>query len=306
MSNISQFINVNNNKIEIHKKGNKGIPIIILTGMGCSFYEWYDVAESLSKSNRVIMFHRPGLGLSEIGTEDRNTQAVVSELNDMIRQFEFSESVILVGHSYGGLCAQHFAKVHPEQVAGVVLVDSTSVNLKELDDLDLPVLDEGDTDEIWMEKCYSYSLMKQEELKEKINPSLTEKQKQLPLDIQLRLINFLTTPSLYKAMYSETSNWKKDADVIKGMGKFPDIPLIVIGRDKEYNVKLGIIDGLPKCELRLLEEKWQELVTNQANLSNNSELIFAKESSHSIYVDRPDIIIESINRIIKIIHKPNV
>ena len=306
MSNISQFINVNNNKIEIHKKGNKGIPIIILTGMGCSFYEWYDVAESLSKSNRVIMFHRPGLGLSEIGTEDRNTQAVVSELNDMIRQFEFSESVILVGHSYGGLCAQHFAKVHPEQVAGVVLVDSTSVNLKELDDLDLPVLDEGDTDEIWMEKCYSYSLMKQEELKEKVNPSLTEKQKQLPLDIQLRLINFLTTPSLYKAMYSETSNWKKDADVIKGMGKFPDIPLIVIGRDKEYNVKLGIIDGLPKCELRLLEEKWQELVTNQANLSNNSELIFAKESSHSIYVDRPDIIIESINRIIKIIHKPNV
>ena len=306
MSNISQFINVNNNKIEIHKKGNKGIPIIILTGMGCSFYEWYDVAESLSKSNRVITFHRPGLGLSEIGTEDRNTQAVVSELNDMIRQFEFSESVILVGHSYGGLCAQHFAKVHPEQVAGVVLVDSTSVNLKELDDLDLPVLDEGDTDEIWMEKCYSYSLMKQEELKEKVNPSLTEKQKQLPLDIQLRLINFLTTPSLYKAMYSETSNWKKDADVIKGMGKFPDIPLIVIGRDKEYNVKLGIIDGLPKCELRLLEEKWQELVTNQANLSNNSELIFAKESSHSIYVDRPDIIIESINRIIKIIHKPNV
>ena len=303
MSNISQFIKVNNNKIEIHKKGNKGIPIIILTGMGCSFYEWYDITESLSKLNRVIIFHRPGLGLSEIGAEDRNTKAVVNELNDIMLQLELSEPVILVGHSYGGLCAQHFAKVHPEQVAGIVLVDSTSVNLKELDDLDLPVLDEGDTDKIWMEKCYSYSLMKQEELKEKINPAITEKQKQLPLDIQQRLINFQTTPSLYKAMYSEISNWKKDADAIKDIGKFPDIPLIVIGRDKEYNVEMGIMDGLPKCELRLLEEKWQELIEKQANLSNNSELIYAEESSHSIYADRPDIIIESINRIVKKIHK---
>lgn len=302
MSNISQFIKVNNNKMEILKKGNKGIPIIILTGMGCSFFEWHDVSESLSKSNRVIMFHRPGLGLSEISTEDRNTQAVVNELNDMIHQLELAEPVILVGHSYGGLCAQHFAKVHPEQVAGIVLVDSTSVNLRELDDLDLPVLDEDETDEIWLGKCYSYSLMKQEELKERVNPSLTEKQKQLPLDIQQRLINFQTTPSVYKTMYSEISNWKKDADVIKDLGNFPDIPLIVIGRDKEYNVKLGIMDGLPKCELRLLEEKWQELITNQSNLSNNSELIFAKGSSHSIYADRPDIIIESINKIVKIIY----
>ena len=289
--------------IEILKKGNKGLPIIILTGMGCSFYDWHEVTESLSKLNRVIMFHRPGLGLSEINTGERNTQAVVTELDDMMRQLELSKPVILVGHSYGGLCAQHFAKEHPEQVAGIVLVDSTSVNLKELDDLDLPVLDEGNTDDMWMEKCYSYSLMKHEELKEKINPSLTGIQKQLPLDIQQRLIIFQTTPSLYKAMYTEISNWKKDAGIIKELGKFPDIPLIVIGRDKEYNVKLGIMDGLPQCELRLLEEKWQELITNQANLSNNSELIFAKESSPSIYADRPDIIIESINKIVKKIHK---
>ena len=301
MSNISQFIKVNNNKVEIHKKGNKGIPIIIITGMGCSFYEWYDITESLSKTNRVIMFHRPGLGLSEIGAEERNTQAVVNELNDIILQLELSEPVILVGHSYGGLCAQHFAKVHPEQVAGTVLVDSTSVNLKELDDLDLPVLDEGEADEIWLKKCYCYSLMKSEELRRKVNPSLTEKQKQLPLDIQQCLIDFQTTPSVYKTMYSEISNWKKDADVIKDLGTFPDIPLIVIGRDIEYNVKLGIMDGLPKCELRLLEEKWQELITNQANLSNNSELIFAKGSSHSIYADRPDIIIEAINKLVLII-----
>ncbi|MEC5426085.1 alpha/beta hydrolase [Virgibacillus sp. C22-A2] len=303
MNNISRFLTVNNNKLEVHKIGNKGRPIIILTGMGCSFYEWYDVAESFGKSNRVILFHRPGLGLSEISSEVRNTKTAVNELNDIILQLELTEPVFLVGHSYGGLCVQHFAKEHPEKVAGIILVDSTSVDLKELDDLDLPILDEDETDEIWMEKCHSYSLMEQKELKKILNPSLTEKQKQLPLNIQQRLIDFQVNPFMYRAMYSEISNWKKDADNIKNLGKFPDVPLIVIGRDKEYNVRLGTMDGLPEWELKLLEEKWQELIMKQANLSKNSELIFATESSHSIYTDRPDVIIEAINKILKITYK---
>ncbi len=86
-----------------------------------------------------------------------------------MRQLEICEPVILVGHSYGGLCVQHFAIEHPERVAGVVLVDSSSIDLKELDELNLPVLDDGESDEIWMEKCHSYSLMEKEELRKILN-----------------------------------------------------------------------------------------------------------------------------------------
>lgn len=265
--------------------------------MGCSFYEWHSVAETLGNSYRVILFHRPGLGLSEIRSDTRNTQKVVSEINDMMCQLDLNEPIILVGHSYGGLCAQHFAKVYPEAVAGMVLVDSTSVDLKKLDDLNLPVLNKGETDIDWIEKCHSYSLMKPVELRELLNPSLTDKQRQLPYDMQQRLIEFQTSPFLYRAMASEIWNWKTDAEIIKYLGKFPDIPLIVIGRDKEYTIKLGTKDGLPEWELRLLEETWQELIVNQANLSKNSELTFAKDSSHSIYNDRPDIVIRSIRKI---------
>lgn len=294
MSEISEFLTINNNKIEILQKGKNGLPIIILTGMGCSFDEWYDVVEPLSKSNRVVMFHRPGLGESEIRNEVRSTQAVVNEINELMLLLGIFEPVLLVGHSYGGLCAQHFVKEHPKKVAGLVLVDSTSVELKVLDELDTPVLNEGSTDEIWAEKCGFYSLMNQDELREIINPILTKKQKQLPIDVQKRLINFQINPSLYKAMQSEISNWKQDAETIKNLGEFPNTPLIVIGRDKEHNIRVGTEDGLPESELRLLEEKWQELIMNQVKLSRNSKLILAQEASHSIHLDRPDIIIESI------------
>ena len=198
------------------------------------------------------MFHRPGLGKSEIRDEVRNTQAVVNEINELMILLEIVEPVVLVGHSYGGLCAQHFVKEHPEKVSGIVLVDSTSVDLKVLDELDLPVLNEGSTDENWIEKCGSYSLMDQEELREIINPTLTKKQEQLPLDVQQRLINFQINPSLYKAMQSEISNWKQDAETIKNLGEFPNVPLIVIGRDKEHTIRMGTEDGLPESGVKVI------------------------------------------------------
>ncbi|MDQ0268164.1 alpha/beta fold hydrolase [Cytobacillus purgationiresistens] len=295
---MSQLIEINQTKVEMLKRGNSGKPIFILTGMGCSFYEWYDVIDSLSKLNQVITFHRPGLGKSERGTAVRNADSVVSELSEMIRLLRVTEPVVLIGHSYGGLCAQYFTKRHPEKVAGLILVDSTSVDLKELDLLDLPVLDKNDTDEIWLEKCQSYSQKKEEELSDIINPVLTNNQEQLPIDIQQQLLDFQIKPNLYKAMLSEIDNWKVDAEIIKNKGDFPEVPLIVIGRDREHSIQMGILEGLPEWELRIFEGKWQELIMKQANLTQNSELLFANESGHSIHMDRPDLIIKAIERIL--------
>ena len=85
-------------------------------GMGSSFEEWYEVTEVLSKTNKIIMFHRPGLGESEIGHENRTTFQTVQEITCLLSELEIAEPILLVGHSYGGLCAQHFAKLHPHKV----------------------------------------------------------------------------------------------------------------------------------------------------------------------------------------------
>ncbi|PQD94450.1 hypothetical protein CYL18_14665 [Pradoshia eiseniae] len=55
------------------------------------------------------------------------------------------------------------------------------------------------------------------------------------------------------------------------------------------------MDGFPEGEIRLLEDKWEELIMKQAQISKKNDLIFAKESSHFIYIDRPDIIITAID-----------
>lgn len=295
---IRRCLSLSHQKIEVIIKGKTGSPILIVSGMASSFDEWYELTEALSKSNRVIMFHRPGLGKSELCGTKRNTQKVVNEMVEIIHKLHITEPVTLVGHSYGGLCVQHFMKQYPEKVLGVVLVDSTSVDFGVLDELDLPVMNEDSTDDAWLQKCLSYSTMKTDEIKSLIEPIiLTQKELSFPPEIQKRLLEFPLNPTLYKAMYLEISNWKHDAQVIKNMEVCPDLPLIVIGRDKEHCVSIGIREGLPETEITLLEDKWEQLIKEQIYLTKKSNLIFAKGSNHSVHLDRPDIIINSVKKI---------
>ncbi|UTE76730.1 alpha/beta hydrolase [Rossellomorea sp. KS-H15a] len=295
---INQLIKINDHKMEVLLKGNKGPLVIILTGMGCSFEEWYKVTQTLSKTYRVLTFHRQGLGQSEIGSGIQNTASTVRDLAEILHHLQIDEPFYLMGHSYGGLCVQHFAKVHPEMVAGVILVDSTSVDLKELEKLDLPVLNQ-DTDEMWIEKSLEYSTRSEQELLEILKPSINEKHCQFPKTIQQKLLDFQVNPLLFKAMASEIKEWTKDAEVIRSLGDFPDVPLIVIGRDKEYSIQSELDNGIPEWELRVFEEKWEELITHQSKLSLQGELVFASDSGHSVFLDRPDLIIECVHKMVR-------
>ncbi|MGD6968252.1 alpha/beta fold hydrolase [Rossellomorea vietnamensis] len=176
-------------------------------------------------------------------------------------------------------------------------MDSTSVDLKELDELDTPVLNE-ESDEAWIEKCLDYAKKDKEELREIIKPVLSEPHFQLPKDVQERLVDFQITPTLYKAMASEIQRWKKDTEIIKRLGEFPDVPLTVIGRDSEFTINAEMDSGIPLEELRIFEEKWKELIIKQGGLSPRSEVIFASNSGHSVYLDRPDLLVECIHRLI--------
>lgn len=293
---MKRLVQVNNKQMEILHRGQAGTPVLIFTGMGNSFEEWHEISEALCESGQVVMFHRPGLGASEIGSGTRSTFHAAEEAYRLLHTLEIEEPVVLVGHSYGGLCAQHFAKLFPEKVKALVLVDSTSVDFQKLDALDLPVMDENDSDQDWLKECSRYAEMDEHELKKAITPLLDDNQKRLPQSIQANLVAFQQKPGLYKAMQSETESWYDDALAIKGLGSLGELPLTVLGRDAEHAVQVGVREGMPVEELELLESAWQALITEQAALSNKSSVQFAQGSGHSIHLDRPDAVLAAIRR----------
>ncbi|MED1596320.1 MULTISPECIES: alpha/beta hydrolase [Bacillus] len=291
---MNRFVKVRGKKIEVCTMGNGSQTVVIQTGMGCSFYDWFQIAEKLSSNYTVVLFHRPGYGKSELGNEPRTTLQATKELQELLHMLAIRQPIILVGHSYGGLCAQHFAMVHPNQLKALILVDSTSVNLHRLDELDLPTSDQTDSDDIWLQKYRDYSNMNAEALRAELDSTLNQYSHLSPYK-QKQYVKFLTSPFLYKATTSELSEWKSCAHRIKQLRVTLKTPLIVIGRDPNHSIGQMIQEGMPNEEAKKLEKTWQELIQEQRMLSQNSRYILAQNASHGIESDRPDIIIQAIH-----------
>ncbi|MET4655003.1 pimeloyl-ACP methyl ester carboxylesterase [Exiguobacterium sp. PvP048] len=270
-----------------------GTPVIILTGMGCSYAEWYEIIQSLQQTNRVLSFHRHAW---TEGDGVHRTSHAVRQLQTLLRKSKIQEPILLIGHSYGGLIAQEFTKRFPEQIKGLVLVDSTSVDLHELDALDTPVLDGFSSDAAWQEQCRHYATKTKEQLNQLLKPVLTDAQQRLPKAVQSALIDFQKEPALYAMMGSEVEYWKADAARIR-IDPFPDLPLIVIARDAERAIQDGIDEGLPESELRQVEETWHRLVLRQATLTEEAIFVTATEAGHSIHLDRPDLVLSAVTKL---------
>jgi len=273
--------------IEVYTKGSSKQTVVIQTGMGCSFYDWLPIIEKLSQHFTVISYHRPGYGKSELGNYSRTTRQATNELHMLLHELAIHEPIILIGHSYGGLCAQHFAMLHEDKLQALILVDSTSMNLHRLDELHLPISDQTDSDDMWLQKYNTYSKMDIDMLNTELKPILVDQSRQY--------IEFSTSPLLYKATASELCEWKNCARLIKELHKTLKTPLIVIGRDPQYSITQLTEGGMPKKEAIQLEAMWQELIHEQLQLSINSQYILAEHAGHGIENTRPDIIIEAIH-----------
>ncbi|MCU5212518.1 alpha/beta fold hydrolase [Bacillus paranthracis] len=275
--------------IEVYMKGSSKQTVVIQTGMTCSFYDWLPIIEKLSQHFTVVSYHRPGYGKSELRNHSRTTLQTTKELHMLLQKLDIHEPIILIGHSYGGLCAQHFAMLYENKLQSLILVDSTSMNLHRLNELHLPISDQTDSDDMWLQKYNTYSKMDVDMLSNELKTMLADQSRQQ--------IEFSTSPTLYKATASELSEWKNCARSIKELYKTLEVPLIVIGRDPQYSITQLTEGGMQKEEATQLEAMWQELIHEQLQLSINSQYILAEHAGHGIENDRPDIIIEAVQSV---------
>lgn len=103
-----------------------GSPTVILeAGWGDAGDTWSLVQPEIAQHTRVCSYDRAGLGNSEAGPEPRDMLRVVNELGALLENAVVTGPYILVGHSWGGLYARLFADLHPQDVVGLVLVDSS-------------------------------------------------------------------------------------------------------------------------------------------------------------------------------------
>lgn len=105
----------------------QGSPTVILETGGANIEQWTGsgVVRRLSGATRVCTYDRAGTGSSDPPPyERRDAEDVVADLKALLVAADVDGPYVLVGLSFGGMVVTHYAETEPDQVVGVVVLDT--------------------------------------------------------------------------------------------------------------------------------------------------------------------------------------
>lgn len=126
----SKFIRWKGNNIHYTDEGS-GPAILMIHGLGGSFYNFQGLADQLKNEYRVIRVDLPGMGLSDFNGCSSQTD-FFAEYSDFFNSFINQvgiDSMYVMGNSLGGLMSWIVTATHPDKVKGLVLINSAGYEI---------------------------------------------------------------------------------------------------------------------------------------------------------------------------------
>jgi pimeloyl-ACP methyl ester carboxylesterase len=263
-------------------RGGRGIRWVE-AGTGGPAVSWAPVFPALAGHTRVIAYDRAGLGLSDraVGPQD-----VDSQIADLAAVIDGSGSVpcVLAGHSWGGLLAQALGYVHPELVAGLVLIDPAHEDMTAR----LPRL---------------------------IRRALRVGSEGLPPAL---LMLGMLRPMVRRSALSEAARWASDSTVIAAVADAKASRALHSALQAEREESRGIAASLTRiAELRAektfpeipvvvlsassgsptwFRTRWSALQAETAGRLGGQQVV-VPGTGHAIHLDRPEAVVDVILRI---------
>ena len=117
-------VDVGRRSLYVECEGSGSPTVLLESGFGGASDVWGEVLPELGRETRTCAYDRAGIGVSEAipGIHDAGDE--IRDLERLLDRGRIEPPYVLVGHSYGGLLARLFARAHPDQTGGVVLVDA--------------------------------------------------------------------------------------------------------------------------------------------------------------------------------------
>jgi pimeloyl-ACP methyl ester carboxylesterase len=113
-------------RLHIDCRGAGGPTVVLFNGMGEFSASWARITDQVSDTTRVCAYDRAGQGWSDDVDEPQDGVTAAADLHTLLDAAGEHGPYVLVGHSIGGPYAMTYAAQYPGDVAGMVLLDSSS------------------------------------------------------------------------------------------------------------------------------------------------------------------------------------
>lgn len=121
-----QLIDVGDHRLHLSCNGS-GSPTVVLQAGGTemsSAFGW--IAPAIARETQVCVYDRAGRGWSEFTDTPQDAIQISTDLHTLLTRGDVPGPYVLAGHSFGGLYVLTFAALYPDDVSGLILVDSTA------------------------------------------------------------------------------------------------------------------------------------------------------------------------------------
>jgi pimeloyl-ACP methyl ester carboxylesterase len=120
------LIDVGGHRLYLNCTGSGSPTVVLEPGAGLMSSDLGWIAPAVARETRVCVYDRAGRGWSDPANAPQDGAQIATDLHALLERGNVPGPYVLAGHSFGGLYALTFAARYPEDVAGLVLVDSTA------------------------------------------------------------------------------------------------------------------------------------------------------------------------------------
>src|SRR4051794_32415691 len=121
-----RLYDVGGHRLHLDCTGSGGPTVVLMSGLGGSSASWARIAPTVADTTRVCAYDRAGQGWSDDAPRLQDGLAAAADLHTLLDRAGERGPYVLVGHSIGGNYAMTYATRYPEQIAGMVLLDTTA------------------------------------------------------------------------------------------------------------------------------------------------------------------------------------
>ena len=270
-----EIITVGRDRLHIVSEGTGKPPVLLSAGLGGAWFDWIPVTELLRDERQVISFDRPGLGGSPPARGAGRLREEAGRLAGLARWA--GSPVVVAAHSLAGFHAEAFARLHPDLVHGMVLVDPSAEQ------------DEPRHARL-LTRLAPVARLAGSAAGLTGLPRLAGPRTRGAVIRSISRRGDVAPPELARAVYARahvfgallvelTGYRQMAADLLELRQEcpFPDVPLCVI-------------TALPG----LRDDRWEGAHADLAALSRLGRQIVLPETGHMVQTDRPDVVAEAV------------
>ena len=271
------LVDVGGYQLHIQCAGTGSPTVVLDAGLGGMSLDWYLVQPEIANTTRVCAYDRAGMGWSNPGPQPRTPSQIAGELHTLLSSAGVPGPYVLVGHSLAGKNVRLFAIQHPEQVAGMVLVDARGESM----DANISPADRAAFEQALADATTQYGMLRRLGLVRLIGADQWGAPA-MPREIRTEGALLKTGQRGLETNSAEGLQRATDDAQLQAASSLGDRPLIVLA--SEVN-----IETLPG---------WPETQRQQAALSTKGRLVVVEGSGHYIQWDNPAVVIDAVRQVV--------